>query len=116
MSRKKRRFKDYSITFRNPKSFHLFHKEEGITKSLIKTVLKENIEVKKDPRKLRKNIKTFYTTYHLTPYIRLTILFQIFPKEKRLHVLNAYLGSFHRKNLFEKLGLKEIFPKKKVKK
>lgn len=109
-------FASYEITFRNPKSFHLFHKDEGITKSLIIDVLRKATQIKEDPRKLRKKIKLYHVTESLTERIRITIVFQIFPKEKRLHVINAFLGSFHHKNLYEKLGLKEKIPKQVEKK
>jgi len=99
-------FASYKITFRNPMSYHLFHKDEGITKEMVIDVLREAKEYTRDPRKLRKRIKLFHVTEHLTEHIRITIIFQIFPSQKRLHVLNAYLGSFHHKNLFERMGLK----------
>lgn len=104
-------FKDYHISFRNPKSFHKFHESEGITEELIEEVLKKATEYKEDPRKLRKKIRLYYVTQSVTPMIRITIIFQIFPNEKRVHVLNAFLGSFHFKTLQEKLGLKEKIPK-----
>jgi len=97
-------FSEYEITFRNPNSFHLFHKKEGITKELVIETLRNITEYKEDPRKLRKNIRVFYSTTKVTKTIRLTILFQILPN--RLHVLNAFLGSFHYKNLEERIGLK----------
>lgn len=87
-------------------SYHLFHKDEGITKNMVIDVLKQAKEYKRDPRKLRKKIKLFHVTEHLTKHVRITVIFQIFPKQKRLHVLNAYLGSFHHKNLYERMGLK----------
>jgi len=104
-------FKDWTITYRNPNSIHIFHKQEGITKKLIEDILKNAIEkdISEDPRKLRKKIRLFHITKLITEHIRITILFQIFPAEKRLHVINAYLGSFHRKNLFEKIGLEGRF-------
>lgn len=99
-------FASYEITFRNPNSFHLFHEDEGITKNMVIDVLRNAKEYKLDPRKLRKKIKLFHVTEYLTEHVRITIIFQIYPKEKRLHVLNAFLGSFHHKNLYEKMGLK----------
>ncbi len=103
-------FASFEISFRSQSSSHLFHKEEGITRNMIEDVLRNATEYHKDPRKLRKRIALYYITTHLTERVRLTVIFQLFPK--RIHVLNAYLGSFHHKNLFEKMGLKEIIPKK----
>lgn len=106
MKKNERPFASYEITFRNPHSFHLFHEDEGITKTMVIDVLRKAKEYKVDPRKLRKKIRLFNITEHLTEHIRLTVIFQIFPREKRLHVINAYLGSFHSKNLYERMGLK----------
>lgn len=99
-------FLDWTITYRSPGADHQLHFEEGISKKIIEDVLKSTMEVKRDPRKLRKRIQLFNVTQHLSEHIRITIIFQIFPKDKHLHVINAFLGSFHRKNLFEKMGLK----------
>lgn len=100
-------FASWEITFRNPKSYHLFHEEEGITKTMIIDVLRKAREIREDPRpRLRKNIRLYHVTEHLTERIRITVIFQMFPREKRVHVLNAFLGSFHHKNLYEQFGLK----------
>lgn len=107
--RNEKPFASFEITFRNPNSFHLFHKDEGITQKMIEDILRNITEYQEDPRKLRKRIKLYYVTTHLTERIRITISFQIFPG--RLHVLNAFLGSFHHKNFYEKLGFKEELPK-----
>jgi len=112
-------FKDlrtWDITFRNPKSFHQFHDEEGITKELIIEKIRSAKEIRKDPRKLRKRIVLWHITENVTECIRLTVIFQLIPYEKRIHVINAYLGSFHTKNLFEEMGLKGEVPKKVEKK
>lgn len=103
-------FATYKITFRNPKSFHLFHANEGITKNMIIDVIRNATEFKEDSRKLRKKIRLFHITEPLTERVRITVIFQLFPN--RVHVLNAWLGSFHHKNLYEKMGLKGEVPKK----
>jgi len=106
-------FASWEITFRNPHSVHLFHKDEGITENLIIDVLRsiKTEDIQDDPRKLRKRIRLFHVTKHLTEHVRITIIFQIFAHQKRVHVINAYLGSFHTKNLFEEMGLKEVIEK-----
>jgi len=109
-------FHTWNITFRSRNSFHQFHKEEGITKELIIEKLRSTDKIERDPRKLRKRIILWYITESITNCIRLTVIFQLFPREKRIHVINAYLGSFHTKNLFEKMGLKGVVPKKVEKK
>jgi len=82
----------------------MFHDDEGITKNMIIDVVRNATEYRKDPRKLRKRIRLFHITKHLTERVRITVVFQMFPN--RIHILNAWLGSFHHKNLYEKIGIK----------
>lgn len=116
MSKPFKDFRTWDISFRSARSFHQYHTDEGITKELIIEKLRNASEIRRDPRKLRKRIILWHITESVTNCIRLTVIFQLFPHEKRIHVLNAYLGSFHTKNLFEKMGLKGVVPKKVEKK
>ena len=98
-------FSNATIEFRSSTSCHQYHDWEGITPDLIIKTLRNARTMHPDPRKLRKNIQLWHVTeiVQQNPLIRLTVVFQI--KKNVIHVLNAYLGTFFTKNLYEKIGL-----------
>lgn len=100
-------FSNATIEFRSEASSHQFHDWEGITPELIIKTLRNAKVMHPDPRKLKKRIQLWHVTETIqdNPLIRLTIIFQI-KKNNVIHVINAYLGTFFVKNLYEKAGLK----------